>query len=167
MLPTIRNILFAAGLGNDTGYVLGYALSLAQKYGAKIHIIHSHEALNINDQNLAEIYMLQEGVVDAFEKSQLDSEEKVRVYLEKTCQKVLVAHSAPAELIADIQVSRYAAKAAIMAAAEKSAAELIVMGSHRHFVLDDALLGSTTMKILHNAKIPVMVVRVPEEVPSD
>ena len=166
MLPTVRNILFAAGLGNDTCYVLAHALSLAQQYGAKIHIIHSHEALNINDQNLAEIYMLQEGVEDAFEKSQLDSKEKVRGHLEEICQRVLAAHAAPAELITDIQVSRYAPKAAILAAAEKSAAELIVMGSHRHFVLDDALLGSTTMKILHSAKIPVMVVRIPEDVPA-
>jgi nucleotide-binding universal stress UspA family protein len=167
MLPTIRNILFAAGLGNDTGYVFDYALSLARTHGAKIYIIHSHEALNIGDQNLAEIYMLQEGVEDAIEKSQLDSEEKVRVYLEEICQEELKKHSAANELIADIKVSRYAPKAAILKAAEEVDADLILMGSHRHFALGDALLGSTTMKVLHSTRVPVLVVRIPQELPAD
>lgn len=167
MLPSIRTILFAAGLGNDTRYVLGHALNLAQKHGARLYVIHSHEALNITDQNLAEIYMLQEGMEDAFEKSLLDTEEKVRLYLEEVCQQVLAKNSAAPELIAEIRVTRHAPKAAILAAAEEFKADLIVMGAHRHFVLNDALLGSTTMKILHSATIPVLVVRIPQELPND
>ncbi len=167
MLPTIRKILFAAGLGNDTSYVLGHALNLAQKHEAKIYVIHSHEALNITDQSLAEIYMLQEGIADAFEKSLLDTEEKVRVYLEEVCQDALQKNAAAPELIAAIQVTRHTPKAAILAAAKEFGADLIVMGSHRHFVLNDALLGSTTMKILHSATVPVLVVRIPEVIPLD
>lgn len=167
MLPTIRNILFAAGLGNDTAYVLGHALNLAQKHDAEVYVIHSHEALNIADQSLAEIYMLEEGVDDAFEKSLLDTEEKVGAYLEEVCQDALQKNALPPERIAEVRVSRYAPKAAILAAADEVAADLIVMGSHRHFVLNDALLGSTTMKILHSAKIPVLVVRIPKEIPID
>ena len=167
MLPKIRNILFAAGLGQETSYVLGYALSLAQKYEARIHIVHSHEALNITDQGLAEIYMLQEGVEDAFEKSLLDTEEKVAAYLEELCRQELEKYSAAADLIAGIRISRHAPKAAILSAAEDFAVDLIVMGSHRHLVVTDALLGSTTMKILHSAKVPVLVVRIPQQLPAD
>lgn len=167
MLPTIRKILFAAGLGNDTSYVLGHALNLAQKHDAKIYVIHSHEALNITDQSLAEIYMLEEGMEDAFEQSLLDTEEKVRTYLEEVCQDALAKNAAAAELIADIRVTRHAPKAAILAAAEEFDIDLIVMGSHRHFVLNDALLGTTTMKILHSATVPVLVVRIPKDMPAD
>ena len=167
MLPTIHNILFAAGLGNDTSYVLNHALNLAQKHLARIYVIHRHEALNIPDQSMAEIYMLQEGIEDAFEKSLLDTEAKVRAYLEEVCQSVLNKNFAAPELIADIRVSRHTPKAAILAAAEEFDVDLIVMGSHRHFVLADALLGTTTMKILHSAKVPVLVVRIPQEIPTD
>jgi len=36
------------------------------------------------------------------------------------------------------------------------------MGSHRHTVLADAMLGTTTLKILHHSTIPVLVVRIPK-----
>lgn len=163
MLPIIRNILFAAGLGNETSYVLRFALSLAQKYDARIYIIHSHEVLNITDQSMAGIYMLQEGMEDVFEKALLDSESRVTAYLEEICQKELENISADPELIAGIRISRHAPKSAILAAAEDFEADLIVMGSHRHAMLTDALLGSTTMKILHSAEVPVLVVRIPKD----
>ncbi len=166
MLPNIQNILLAAGLGHDTRYVLEYALSQAQKYGAKIHLVHSHEALNITDQGLAEILMLQEGMEDDFDKSPLDTEEKVRAYLQEICLKVLAEYAADAEVIGNIRVSAHSPKAAILTAADDFKADLIVMGSHRHSVVADALLGSTTMKILHSAIIPVLVVRLPEGAPA-
>ena len=167
MLPIIRNILLAAGLGNDTSYVLDYALSLAQKYEAKIYVIHSHEALNISDQTQAEIFMLQEGISIDFDTSPLDSEAKVTVYLEEICQKVLNKYGVAPDVIANIRISEHAPKAAILTAAGDFQADLIVMGSHRHTVLTDALLGSTTMKILHSAKVPVLVVRLPEVLPAE
>ena len=167
MLPNIRNILFAVGLGHDTRYVLEYALSQAQKYGAKIHIVHSHQALNIPDQGQAEIFMLQEGMTDSFDESPLDTEENVTAYLEEICQKVVVEYSADPEVISNIRISTYAPKAAILTAVNDFKADLIVMGSHRQSMASDALLGSTTMKILHSAKVPVLVVRLPEVLPAE
>lgn len=163
MLPNIHNVLLAAGLGHDTKYVLEYALSQAQKYGAKIHIVHSHQALNISDQDQAEILMEQEGMTDNFDKWPLDTEENITAYLEDLCQKVLADCSVDPEVIANIHISAYEPKAVILAAANDFKADLIVMGSHRHSVASDALLGSTTMKILHSAKVPVLVVRLPVE----
>lgn len=162
MLPNIRNIVVAVGLGNDTRLILEYALSQAQKYGAKIHIVHSHQALNISDQDQAEILMLQEGMTDDFDKWPLDTEENVTAYLKEICQNVLAEYSADPEVIASIRISAFEPKAVILTAANDFIADLIVMGSHRHSVASDALLGSTTMKILHSSKIPVLVVRLPE-----
>ncbi len=167
MLPNIRNILFAAGLGQDTGYVLGYALSQAQKHDARIHVVHSHEALNISDQSQAEIFMLQEGTSIDFDKSPLDTKAKVTTYLEELCQKVLRKYELAPDVIASINISEHAPKAAILTAADNFQADLIIMGSHRHTMVSDALLGSTTMKILHSAKVPVLVVRLPEVWPVE
>lgn len=48
---------------------------------------------------------------------------------------------------------------AIIAAAKKSKADLIVMASHGRKGLDKLLLGSETQKVLAHAKLPVLVVR--------
>jgi len=76
-------------------------------------------------------------------------------------------YSAAPDVIAGIRISRHAPKPAILTAAEDFEADMIVMGSHRHLAVTDALLGSTTMKILHSAKVPVMVVRIPRVLPAD
>jgi nucleotide-binding universal stress UspA family protein len=41
-------------------------------------------------------------------------------------------------------------------------AKVKLMGPHQHAVLGDALLGSTTHKVLHKATQPVLVVRIPD-----
>lgn len=166
MLPDIRTILFAAGLGNDTGFVLRYAIDMAQKYQARIQIIHSHEALNITAQSMAELYMFQEGMEDAFEQSLQETEETIQTHLEQLCRQELERLAAPAELIAGIRIARKPPRLSILEAIEELQADVVVMGSHRHSVLADALLGSTTMKVLHSSPVPVFVVRIPKELPE-
>ena len=116
----------------------------------------------LSGQGQAEIFMLQEGMTDSFDEWPLDTEENVTAYLEEICQKVLAEYSADPEVIANVRISAYGPKTVILTAADDFKADLIVMGSHRHSVASDALLGSTTMKILHSAKVPVLVVRLPE-----
>jgi nucleotide-binding universal stress UspA family protein len=47
----------------------------------------------------------------------------------------------------------------ILQAADKTHADLIVMGSHGHGAIGSLLLGSITQKVLASAKVPVLVVR--------
>jgi nucleotide-binding universal stress UspA family protein len=101
-------------------------------------------------------------MLDDFEQSPLDTAEKVTARLEEICRQVVKKNGVSFDLIANVRVSEHAPKAAILTAADEFEADLIIMGSHRHTVVADALLGSTTMKILHSAKVPVLVVRIPE-----
>jgi len=59
MIPNIKNILYPTGLDNGTPYVFRYALSLAQKYDANIHVIHSHEPFSMTMQSMANLCMSQ------------------------------------------------------------------------------------------------------------
>jgi nucleotide-binding universal stress UspA family protein len=161
MKPTINTILLAAGLGDDTRYLFGYALSLAQKYSARIHVVHGHEVPDITAQYMAEIYMFQETLQANYEKSLEDTETRLHAKLEMLCLEELSGQDADRKLLAGVRIIRKAPKLAILEAAAEVGADLIVMGSHRHSVLTDALLGSTTMKVLHSAMVPVFVVRIP------
>jgi len=49
----------------------------------------------------------------------------------------------------------------ILKVSEDRQCDLIVMGSHGHGALEDALIGSTASKVLRRSKKPVLVVRLP------
>ena len=47
--------------------------------------------------------------------------------------------------------------------AKKTNCDMVVMGSHGQGVFAEAMLGSTSRKVLRRCKKPVLVVRLPEE----
>lgn len=162
MIPKIKTILYTTGLGNGTPHVFRYALSLAQKYDAKIHIIHGHEPLPASAQSMADLYMFQEKSEDIFEKAIADAEKTILERLERLCKQETTSDPQGRERVASITIAKLPPKQAILEAAKDLKADLIVMGSHRHSVLADAMLGTTTLKVLHHSTVPVMVVRIPE-----
>lgn len=162
MLPKIKTILYATGLGAGAPYVFRYALSLAQKYDARIRIIHGREPLSASAQHMADLYMFQETAEDVFEKASKEAEEKIFTNLEELCTKELCNDPQGRQRVEDITVAKLPPKQAILEAAAKYDVDLIVMGSHRHSVLADAMLGTTTLKILHSTNIPVFVVKIPD-----
>jgi nucleotide-binding universal stress UspA family protein len=163
MLPTFNTILLAAGMGEDTRFLFNYALSLAQKYSARIEVVHGHEVPDLTSQQMAEIYMFQESLSGSYDKSLEENETRLQAQLELICQAEIDRLAADRTLLAGVRIVRKSAKLAILETAAELGADLIVMGSHRHSVLTDALLGSTTMKILHSATTPVLVVRLPRQ----
>lgn len=162
MIPKISNILYTTGMGSGTPYVFRYALSLAQKYDAKIHIIHGHEPMPSGAQSMADLYMFQEKAEDVFEKAVTEAEQMISERLEKLCEKETANDPQGRQRVESITIAKLPPKQAIMEEASKRNVDLIVMGSHRHSVLADAMLGTTTLKVLHRSTIPVMVVRIPE-----
>jgi nucleotide-binding universal stress UspA family protein len=167
MIPKIENILYTTGLGSGTPYVFRYALSLAQKYDAKIHIIHGHEPMSPSAQSMADLYMFQEKAEDVFERTVAEIEKSIIDRLERLCAKETASDPRGRERVAGITITKLPPKQAILEEAKQRNADLIVMGSHRHSVLADAMLGTTTLKILHSSTIPVLVVRIPENYQED
>jgi len=162
MIPKISNILYTTGLGSGTPHVFRYALSLAQKYDAKIHIIHGHEPLTPASQHMADLYMVEGTSGDVYENAIIEIDRRIHERLERLCAKETGSDPRGIERVASITVAKMPPKQAILEEAKKCHADLIIMGSHRHSVLSDVMLGSTTLKVLHQATIPVLVVHIPE-----
>ncbi|AMV71631.1 hypothetical protein JCM30471_03140 [Desulfuromonas carbonis] len=155
----IKSILFASGLGPRTGYVLDHALSLAQKYKAKVHVIHGFDIMKFSAQSTGELYMSQSELEDSIEKSLREEESHIRGQLQNVIHERLVKLKASESLIASIDIERKPAKQAILDAAAQYRADVIVMGAHRQPGLGEARLGSTTTKVLTRATVPVFVVK--------
>lgn len=158
MDPKIENILYATGLGSGDPYVFSYVLSLARKYDAYIHIIHGREPLPTSVQKLSECYMSHEEIEDIL----AEDEKNILNRIDELCAKGISDDPSGQGRVASITVIKMPPKQAIIEEAQKRKIDLIVMGSHRHSVLSDAMLGTTTMKVLHQATIPVLVVRIPK-----
>ena len=64
----------------------------------------------------------------------------------------------------DIVVAKGNIVEEILAETQARGCDLIVMGYHSRGKLEEAIMGSTTRRVLRRSKIPVLLVRLPEEV---
>ena len=160
MLPEINRILYATDLGPGSAHVFRYALSLARRYQAKVSILHVVEPLSPFAQHLIELHLShQESEThhsDVCNHLLQNLKDRLHAFCEKeTCvaeeglvDLIQVLEGQPAELITN--------------EASRLNSDMIVMGTHHHSVIGEALLGTTAQKVLHGCSLPVLLIRVPE-----
>jgi len=69
------------------------------------------------------------------------------------------AQSVPKDIGLRTQLLRGDPAALIVASARKGGYDLVVMGSHGHGRLHRALLGSVSLRVLHDSRVPVLFMR--------
>lgn len=158
MLPNVKKILYATGMGAGAPYVFRYALALAKQQGGQIIAVSALEPLPAFAQSLVELHLSRECTAEMHTRAKAQAKEKLRQRIERLCAKEC-AHDP--QLVTDIVIEEGQPAEIVLATAKQHAVDLIVMGAHRHTVIGDALLGSTTHKVLHSAPAPVLVVRIP------
>ena len=143
-----KNILLAADFSNHGEMVASRAKDLAEKYQAKLSIIHIVDNLPITDAAYGPVIPFDMDLTDEL----MDAAKK---RLAKLGEKLGVAE--------DRQwLEMGSAKLEVVRIAEENDVDLIVAGSHgRHGLA--LLLGSTVNGILHHAKCDVMAVRLRDE----
>lgn len=159
MLPKIKKIIYATGLGPAAPYVFRYAMSVARQYGAEIVAVHGMEPLTPFAQSLVELHISHEDAEALHQQARETVKEKLRERIRRLCEKENGGKECG---VSEIRIVEGQPSQVVLAAAAEVGADLIVMGSHRHTVLGDAMLGTTTHKVLHSSAIPVLVVRIPE-----
>ncbi len=154
MIPHIKKILYATDLSESANHAFGYAISLAITNNAKISIITVYEKLthNVNiemrsdDFKTAKIRLaenIQSQMVHFFESNQTNE-----IDYKNMIEEVYVNYGLPEVEITEL--------------AKKENYDLIVMGTHGHGFLFSPLIGSTAKKVVKLSKVPVLVVRIPE-----
>lgn len=167
MIPNIENILYATGLGKGAPYVFRYALGIAQKCEANIHVIHSHQPYSLSAQSMAHLCIPQEQAEKVFTCTVAAIEKSILEQLDWLCVRETAKDPKGRNRVASITISRLPPVQAVLEEAEKRHSDLIVMGSHCHHALTGAMLGTTTLKVLHHTTTPVLVVRIPENYQED
>lgn len=162
MLPRIQTILYATGLGPGAPYVFRYAMSLADRHDARIIAVSGLEPLSDFGQSLVEQYISHEQSEQIHREARHSVKARLQERIQRLCD-MEGKHDPEGQCrVSEIRIRDGQPAQVVLQAAQETGADLIVMGSHRHTVLGDALLGSTTHQVLHSATIPVLVVRIPE-----
>ncbi len=144
MPVTINKILCAVALRDCTEKVIKYAASLAKRYNAILYLL-----------TVVEEPAWVQGGYDADLESLFSTlEERDRLALRDLAMRT--------EELSKSQVEPYVLRGKpynkILEFADEKGVDLIVIGSHTVPPIQKVLLGSTAEKVIHKAKVPVLVV---------
>ena len=144
MIP-FRVILVPMDFSPHSAVVLDRAVDLARAFGARIHLLHSY---GVPVRGVMPYdFTVPDGVWEGIGKS---AEVKLEEFRQRIVSEGLEASS---------EVSPAMPSEAIVAAAEQTDADLIVMGTHGYTGLKHVLLGSVAERTIRLAPCSVLTVK--------
>ena len=169
----IKKILYATDLSENARYAFAYAVSLADLYNAAITFIHVlPDVPDLLDKNVIG-YISEERWEEIKSQNVNEAREAligkrrdhlaIRDALHQFSENVKESQEGNGFVTDDIIVERGNPVEQILKQAEEKNCDLIVMGTHGHGTLADAMMGSTARRVLRRSTKPVLVVRLPEE----
>jgi nucleotide-binding universal stress UspA family protein len=142
----LKRVLVPTDFSESARHAVTYGVSFAREYGAELLLLHVVENLTVGYASdlfpvpMAEVFQEISGYAKA-EIAKLAEEARGRGV---SVREEVVQGKPSAEII------RFAAENAV---------DMIVLGTHGKGVLDQALFGSTTERVVRKAPCPVLTVR--------
>ncbi len=162
MIPEIKTVIYCTDLGAGARPIFRHAIAVAEKFGAKLVVVHAMEPLGPSAAAVVETYVPKEVADQARKDGFAKTRAVLRERLDRACQEELGETARTAELIADAVVvdGSPSVAAAILREARARKAELIVLGSHARSPLEAFLIGSTARHLTQISDIPLFMVPV-------
>jgi nucleotide-binding universal stress UspA family protein len=169
----IKKILYATDLSESAYHAFAYAVSLANHYQAKLTLLHVlDENPDLDSKIVGYIHVdtwneiKQRHEEDARDiligKARAGNRAAIGEALTHFCEDAQSSNPEACFETDDVLVKRGNAVDVILEQADVKGCDLIVMGTHGHGSIADAVMGSTARRVLKRAKLPVMVIRLPE-----
>jgi nucleotide-binding universal stress UspA family protein len=142
----LKKVLVPTDFSDSARHAFIYGLSFAREYGAELVLLHVVENLTVGYASdlfpvpMAEVFQEISGYAKA-ELAKLAEEAKQK----GVAVSELVAQGKPSA-----EIIRHAAENGV---------DMIVLGTHGKGMLDQALFGSTTERVVRRAPCPVLTVR--------
>jgi len=145
----LKRILVPTDFSESAHHALRYAISLAQEFHAEIGLLHVVEDMAVGYAS------------DLFPVPMAEVFQEVSAYARKELA-ALAAEVRSRGVEAREHVVQGKPSAEIVRIAREDAVDMIIMGTHGRGVLDHALFGSTTERVVRKAPCPVLTCRIPE-----
>ena len=142
----LARILVPTDFSDSARHALTYGTSFAREYKAELLLLHVVETV-------AAPY-----ASDLFPVPMAEVFEEMSGYAKSELEK-LVAEAKGRGVSARFQVAQGKPSLEIMRVAREESVDMIVLGTHGKGVLDQALFGSTTERVVRKAPCPVLCVR--------
>lgn len=174
ILPKIeyKKILYTTDLSESGRYAFHHAASLASRYGADLTAVHVVEGgpeldrrlLGYIDEKLWEDVKTRnlKEARDILVSRKRDNA-AIRECVGQFCEDIQADMPDQPDVTYGIEVRMGDPADQIIKEAEEGNYDLIVMGSHSHGSLRTAFMGDTVKSVVRRSRIPVLIVRVPEE----
>ena len=162
LLPDIKKILYCTRIGPNSAYIYRHAMALAEKFDAAITVLHVMETLTPEMEALIDSYAgFGSTIHDVVEHEEQDAGERIRKHLNSFCSRLGDENSCSLRLEKIVVAEGHPAEEIVRHSVE-TGADIIVIGAHAQSSIQNALMGSTTQKVIKKASVPVYVVQVPE-----
>lgn len=162
MIPDIKRILYATDLSENSRYAFGYAIALAQRFGASITLFHVIENLSPSSTALIINHIGEQGLAEIQNRRTTEFLEATKSRMAHFCEEV-ADDSPECKLLVDkMEAGAGHPAEEILQMAETGQFDMVVMGTRGAGGLAEALMGSTARRVIRRSKIPVLTVRLPE-----
>ena len=163
IIPEIKKILYTTDLSKSARHAFSYAASIANPYEAAITVLHVLGPAPSDDYvSDLSAYLGNEKWEEIRSKLEEETINDIKARLDKFCQGVTGEKTSCAFTVDEILVKRGNPVEQILREAQEGDFDMVVMGTHGHGTLADAMMGSTARRVLRRSQKPVLVVRLPE-----
>lgn len=144
-MSMFRQILFPVDLSENSARILPFALNIAQKYQAKLHVLYvAGDLANLGGLAVPHPH-------GEFYKSEVESGAK-RLMKDFYDNYLYGLENVERHIVAGVVADQ------VVKFANERNVDLIVMGTHGRQGLDRVIFGSVAEKVTRNSPVPVMVV---------
>lgn len=172
MVPEIKKILFTTDLSPSSRLAFDYAVSLADRYGAVITVLHVMEEVSHASNVHIKTFLGEKKYQELQESHEQEAKQiligkrregaMIKAALEEFCEAAQKDHDECEFMTDETVVTRGNIVDEILSVSRDIKSDLIVMGYNVRGKLQEAVLGSTTRRVLRRSQIPVMLVPLPE-----
>ncbi len=162
MLPEFKTILYPTDLSAHSPEIFRYAVSLAERYDAKIVIVHAVEPLSPFAKSMVDLYVTKEKSEELHREAVESMLAEIHRRLEKFCDQELCTDPGYSKRVAEIKVLEGRPAEVILQEIKRVKPGLVVMGSHGHTAVGEILLGTTAHRVTQRSPVPVLLVRLPK-----
>jgi nucleotide-binding universal stress UspA family protein len=145
----LKKVLVPTDFSESARHALTYGISFAREYEAELTLLHVVENLTVGYAS------------DLFPVPMAEVFQEISGYAKAELAK-LAAEAREKQVAVVEQVIQGKPSAEIIRFARETEVDMIVLGTHGKGMLDQALFGSTTERVVRRAPCPVLTVRLSE-----